>query len=226
MTGLLRRATFLAIGAVLVAGAAVASVPNSTNSIQPGNPGGGPQVIKIVGHGSPPDPAGNVTYTIKDGQAIPQPVQGSVVILNFAGCGEVRLCSTDQAVGNTTNCASKTVSGVTNASGVVVFAVAGSGSGAGALSSTRCVTVTADGVPMNSLGAATADYNGTGGVSPTDGGQFAADLFAFPGVYRARSDFNSDLAVTPTDGGVWAGILFGLGSLNSCGEPAGHVFCP
>jgi hypothetical protein len=212
MTGLVRRATLLGAVGLLAATAAMAGIPSATTSSQPT-----PTVIKIVGHGSPPDAAGNIQYTIRD--ASNNPVPGSTVILNFASCGDVRICSSDVAVGASVNCGANSVTGVTNASGVLVISVAGAGNGVGAPTTTKCVAVTADGVPLSNLGAATADYNGTSGVNSLDGGQFASDLFS--GSYRARSDYDGNGLVNSLDGGAWAAILFGLGSTLSCG-----TLCP
>jgi hypothetical protein len=212
MTGLVRRATLLTAVGLLAASAAMAAVPSAATSTQPS-----PLVIKIVGHGSPPDAAGNITYTIRDGAN--NPVQNSVVILSFAACGDVRICQSDFMADKTVNCAARSVTGTTNALGQITFAVTGSGSGAGAPTTTKCVAVTADGVPMSNLGAATADYNGVSGVNGIDGGFFSGDLFS--GSYRARSDYNGDNVVNGIDGGIWSGILFGGGSTLSCG-----TFCP
>lgn len=211
MTGLVRRATLITAAGLLAATAAMAGVPSATTSSQPSG-----LVIKVVGHGSPPDPAGAITYTIRD--ASNNPVPGSVVICNFAACGDVRICSSDVGTGMTVNCGSKTVSGVTNASGQVTVVVAGASSG-GPPTFTKCVSVTADGVPLSNLNGATADYDGIGGVGGIDLGAFSADLFA--GTNRRRSDFDGNNLVNGIDLGAWSAILFGGGSGISCG-----TLCP
>lgn len=214
MTGLVRRATLFSAVGLLAASAAMAGVPSASTSTQPAT-----KALRIVGHGSPPDAAGNYSYTIRD--AANNAVPGSTVIINFAGCGSVRICSSDFAVGAGVNCAAKTVSMVTNASGQVTFAVSGAGNGVGASNVFRCATVTADGVPFDNIGAGTVDNDGINGVTGIDGGAFASDLFAFPGTYRSRSDFDGDNDVDGIDGGVFALVLLGAGSPASCG-----TLCP
>jgi hypothetical protein len=212
MTGLVRRATLLCAVSVLAASAAMAGVPSATTSVQPTG-----LVIKIVGHGSPPDAAGNITYTVRD--ASNNAVPGSVVILNFAACSDVHVCSSDVGSGMTVNCGAHTVTGVTNASGQVTMVVAGTGVGTtGPYTLSKCVAVTADGVPFSNLNGATADMNGAGGVTSADISIGYGDVvFASTnGVHRLRSDFNGDGSVTSADLSVLYGIVVGGGSPLTC----------
>jgi len=208
---LVRRATLICAIGLLVAGAAMAGVPSAGTSTQPTG-----SVIKIVGHGSPPDPSGIITYTIRD--ASNNPVPGSVVILNFSACGDVRVCSSDVGTGMTINCGAHTVTGVTNASGQVSIVVAGASS-TGPPSLTKCVAVTADGVVLNNLNGATADYDGLNGVGLGDVAACYGDVIA--GTNRKRSDFNGDGTVGLTDVAALYGIVVGGGSPISCG-----TLCP
>ena len=222
MTGLVRRATLITAVGLLAASAAMAGVPSATTSTQPS-----PAVIKVVGHGSPPDPAGNIVYTIRD--ASNNLVPGSVVILNFSGCGDLRICSSDVGDGGpgspdlVINCGAKTVTGVTNTTGQITIAVAGTGTGVGApvFVPTKCVSVTADGVPMANLGAAVADLNGVNGVNSIDLGLFGADLGP-PSTNRARSDYDVNGVLNSIDLGLFGAVLGPpTGSTLSCG-----VACP
>jgi hypothetical protein len=199
-----------AIG-LLVAGAAMAGVPSAGTSTQPTN-----SVIKIVGHGSPPDPAGTITYTIRD--ASNNPVPGSVVICNFSACGDVRICSSDVGAGMTINCGAHTVTGVTNASGQVSIVVCGASS-AGAPSFGKCIAVTADGVVLNNLNGATADYDGINGCNLLDVSACYGDVQA--GTGRKRSDYNGDGTVNLLDVSAEYGIVAGGGSPLSC-----STLCP
>jgi hypothetical protein len=159
MTGLVRRATLITAAGLLAATAVMAGVPSATTSTQPG-------AIRLVAQaGGVADPVQAVTYTIKD--AATNPVPGSVVIMNFAGCTDSKISNAQFGAGMTTNCPGQSVTGVTNASGVIVFTVVGAGEGV--FMTSKCVTVTADGVPMNPLAGATADYNALGGVDGLDG---------------------------------------------------------
>jgi len=212
MTGLVRRATLITAAGLLAATAAMAGVPSATTSTQPGG-----LVIKVVGHGSPPDPAGNITYTIRD--ASNNPVPGSVVILNFAACGDVRVCSSDVGTGMTVNCGAKTVTGVTNGSGQVTMVVAGSGNGVGGATFGKCVAVTADGVPLSNLNGATADYDATSGCNLLDVSACYGDVVA--GTGRKRSDFDGNNTVNLLDVSAEYGIVVGGGSPFSC-----STLCP
>jgi len=208
---LVRRATLICAIGLLVAGAAMAGVPSAGTSTQP--PG---SVIKIVGHGSPPDPSGTITYTIRD--ASNNPVPGSVVICNFSACADVRICSSDVGAGMTINCGAHTVTGVTNSSGQVSITIAGASSN-GAPSFGKCIAVTADGVVLNNLNGATADYDGINGVSLADVGACYADVLA--GTNRKRSDFDGNGTVALADVGICYGIVVGGGSPLSC-----STLCP
>ncbi|HTO91529.1 MAG TPA: hypothetical protein VMJ70_10400, partial [Candidatus Sulfotelmatobacter sp.] len=65
MTGLVRKATFLVACGVLVASAAMASVPSPANSTVP-------TCINLVGtNGTSADPAGAFTVTVKDLANVP-----------------------------------------------------------------------------------------------------------------------------------------------------------
>ncbi len=206
MTGLVRRATLITAAGLLAATAAMAGVPSATTSSQPAG-----LVIKLVGHGSPPDPAGNINFTIRD--ASNNPVPGSVVILNFAACTDARLCSSDVGTGMTVNCGAKTVTGVTNATGQLTVVAAGTSSG-GAAVFAKCVAVTADGVPLSNLNAATADYDGVGGVSLLDVSACYGDVIA--GTNRTRSDYDGNGVVNLLDVSAIYGIKVGNGSPFSC----------
>jgi hypothetical protein len=203
---LVRRATLFCAVGLLVAGAAMAGVPSAGTSLQPT-----PSLIKLVGHTVSPDPKGNITYTIND--ASNNPVPGSVVILNFSACTDVRLCSSDQGAGISVNCAAKSITGVTNATGQITFSVVGT-SGTGAATFGSCVGVTADGVVLTNLKAATADYDGLSGVNPLDVSQCYADVLA--GTNRSRSDFDGNGLVNPLDVSALYGIVLGGGSASSC----------
>jgi hypothetical protein len=222
MTGLVRRATLLSAAGVLAASAAMAGVPSATTSVQPTG-----LVIKVVARSlSSPDPAGNITYTIRD--ASNNAVPGSVVILNFASCTDVRVCSAQVGSGMSVNCGAHTVTGVTNASGQVTMVVSGTSTTAGPFLATKCVSVTADGVPFSNLNAATPDYDGstaTGGTGNglgtdlIDVGICYGDKNNFPS--RLRSDMDGDGDVDLIDVGAVYGIKNGGGSPTTC-----SAFCP
>lgn len=210
MTGLVRRASLFCAVGLTAASAAMAGVPSATTSTQVG-------AVRLVGQsGGVADVTAAITYVIRD--AANNPVPGSTVILNFSGCTDSRLSNTVFGAGIVTNCAAKTVTGVTNAAGQVVITVAGAG-GLGAVMGTKCVAVTADGVPFSNIAGATADYNALGGVDALDISTCGGDVFSIP--YQQRSDFSGDGSNDALDISVLGSIVFSPGSDFSV-----PTFCP
>jgi hypothetical protein len=211
MTGLVRKATLLAACGCLVAGAAMAGIPDPALSTLG-------TVINLGGNtGGTVDVLAQKTVTIRD--AFNNPIQNSTVVITFTNCTnqDIRLCNNQPNHPGLFNCVAKTVTAVTNASGVATFRVAGGannpgGNPPGALAG--CATVQADGVPMGSLTVGAPDENNSGGVVVTDLSAFAGDRF---GAYRGRSDFNGDNAVNVLDLAIFSQFRFGGGSTASCG---------
>ena len=204
MTGLVRRATLLTAVGLIAAGAASAGVPNAGNTSRPG-------AVVLV----PKDPtaplaaaAGLATFTVRD--AANNPVPNSVVVVTMSGCtaSEIRLSSNQPHAGVFVNCAAKSVSAVTNGSGVATFRLLGRiaahpGFASGAAA--QCGSVTADGVPLGTIGVAVADQNGAGGCNSADGSLFLADRDNAAGQNRSRSDYNGagSPAVNAADGSLF-----------------------
>jgi hypothetical protein len=120
MSNLIRKATLLAVGALLLAGAAYAGAPSSAQSTKPVG-------IQLVGtngafSANSADPRGNATYVIKD--AVPNVVPNAQVTINFSGCPQIRLCG-NQSAGLTVNCTAKTVTGTTDGTGTIIFSIVG-----------------------------------------------------------------------------------------------------
>jgi hypothetical protein len=189
---LVRRATLLTVVGLLAASAAMAGVPSAGTSTQPVG-------MKLVELSSGvPNPTGNISYTIRDASS--NPVPGSVVILNFANCHDTHICSA-QGAGVTLNCAAKSVTAVTNATGQVTIVVAGNAFNGG-VTLGRCVSVTADGVPLSNLSAATPDLDQPSlppnGMSLADVAACYGDFISF-GQQRLRSDLNGSGAVDLAD---------------------------
>ena len=213
MTGLVRKATLITAVGLLAGTAAMAGVPSATTSTQPTG-------IALVGQtaGTPDGTSfGAAAYTIRDASS--NPVPGSTVIMNFAACTDVKLCSITQPVSMSVNCAAKTVTGVTDAAGLVTFRVVGGGNLAGVHTTAPCVSVTADGVPLNTVRAATFDMNGSSGVTLGDI-TLAKNDFTFNPTFT-RSDFNKNGAVTLADITVIKVVFSAGGSAASCG-----TYCP
>jgi hypothetical protein len=234
MNHLIRKATLLAIGALLVAGAANAGAPSSANSVKPV----GLQLVETNGTGGPGpdavDPLGNITFVIRD--AVPNPIPNAQVKISFAGCPHIQLSSDLKRTDATIDCSAKTVTTTTNASGVAVFAIVGKYSGLGATfpdpdpvpglyPGCATVTVTVPGFPpaiYPNLIASVYDLNGGSGV---DGGDLSLALGdRFGGNYAEKSDFDvtgTPGAVTGGDLSVALGARFGGGS-----TVTGANFCP
>lgn len=170
------------------------------------------KVIDVVPEASPSRNVGaaQVSYIVRD--AANTPLAGVAVVLDFAGCPNIRLCTTSVPPGLTVNCegATRTVTGTTDAQGKVTFAVPGySNPHPGVLG--RCVAVTAGNVPLDNLRACAPDYDGLNGVNGLDLSYLAGDLFGgslVPPIYFGRSDYNSDGVVNGIDLGLWAVIFF------------------
>jgi hypothetical protein len=211
MTGLVRRATLITAAGLLAATAVMAGVPSATTSTQPL---GISLVGKTVGVPGTADPTafGAANYTIRD--ASNNPVPGSVVIMNFSACTDVRLCSAAQPGTMTVNCGSKTVSGVTDAAGLVSFRIVGGGLTSGAAVLVPCISVTADGVPLNTIRSSTFDENGAGGLTLADVTLAKNDVGLNNG--RTRTDFNKSGTLTLADVTLIKNVLGAAGSPASC----------
>ena len=217
MIRLVNRATLLSALCLMAASAVLAGVPNSNNSTKP-------TCVILVSQESPggagalPIPGlGNVavhTYTIRDGAN--NAVNNSVVTINMSVCvpgggTEIKLSDPQTFAGVSRNCAAKTVSVTTNASGVAVFRLLGrvlTNPGPGSGVASQCAVVTADGVPFGTVNVATGDLNGGGGINPADGALFLADRDTPPANTRnlARSDYNGSGLVNPADGGIYIAL--------------------
>lgn len=211
MSNLIRKATLLAVGALLIAGAANAGAPSSAQSTKPVG-------IQLVGTNGAfgaagPDPKGNATYVIKD--AVPNVVPNAQVIINFSACPHVRLCS-NQRADLTVDCVAKTVSGTTDGTGTIVFSIVGTvdqpgyaananfpepdpappGPGNQNYFGCATVTVTSPGFPpaiYPNLITATYDHEVINpGIGAGDLAFIVADNVS--GNYRERSDYDVSVA--------------------------------
>lgn len=202
MTGLIRKAVFLALGSVLVASAAMAGVPGWGGSDQPsfikvgGTVGGVTDPFTSTKPGNPPVPDG-LFYRIVDANLTP--VIATQVQINFSGCPDIGIC-TNQNAGFTA--VGKVVTGTTDGLGRIVFRIRGGSNAAvvGAFHSAACATVSlvanpsaVGGLPLQ-VAAFDLNVNGagnTGGVGADDLAILGFDLnLCAAGTYRARSDFN------------------------------------
>jgi hypothetical protein len=176
MHDLVRKAALVMAASLMIAGAAMAGVPSSNNSTLPG-------FINLVGHNNnAPDPAGTVSYTIRDAGNIP--VANTPVVLDFTLCTDI-VCPAQ-------------VSGTTDQDGMLTLNMVGSSNGLGPPRAVRrCIMVTAGGQPMNSINAAAFDRDGVNGIGAADVSLVVFDFVNFPAA--GRSDFNDDGGVGAAD---------------------------
>lgn len=228
MTGLVRKATLLSVCALLGAGAALADPPDAPNYSEGG-------IIRLVGRnsaGTVVDPAGDYTVVIRDNAN--NPIVNSSVVLDFSVCGsfDIRLADSQIYPGVTLDCPTKSVRGLTDLTGTVIFRVMGGaqndGGAVGNLS--PCARVFADGIllkdPVTTGGTgnvkvAAYDENGTGGLTPLDLSAWTGDFFCPCASYFVRSDFDGNGALSPIDLSNQTAVFFASGSFTGA---AGY--CP
>jgi len=183
-----------------------------------------PKVIRLVGASSGvlSTSVGDFTVTVNDNAN--NPIQGSSVILDFTNCGtsDVRFASGQLEAGLTTDCPTKSVRGLTNASGQITFKIMGNSqnpTGGAAGLAVPCLRIFADGVLLDphhvgtfagvkAVIVAPYDETGSAGFTALDLSAFIGDLFHVPATYYARSDFDGNGAVTALDLSNQVGALF------------------
>ena len=237
MTGLVRKATLLCVGGALLAGAAMAGVPNSTNSTISGASmalGTGCITISDV-----PSMASCVPLVIRD--ANNNPVAGASVVLDFSTCpsGDVKICSTQSPQGTTIGslgtqsataiCGpSYTVTVAADALGqVCVIPNGGTNLAFGhspAASRPTCCRIYADSQLLTTTVVTVSSYdlNSTGTVTSGDLSVWLLTYFG-GGTYRSKGDYNCTGTVNSGDLAQW---LAGFGAASG-GAPVGCTsFCP
>jgi hypothetical protein len=214
MTGLVRKATLLAVCGLLSAGAAIAHVPDPVNSECPAT------CIYVVGHnGVVGDPVGNFCVTVRDFNNVP--IENSSVVIDFSHC-DLQLCIDQKDPDALVDCVSQTVRKLTNVNGQACFRVLGKSRpalGCGG-QPPGCVQILADGVFLCALNAPTFDL-----VNAADGsGLGAADLSAFLsaffcGTNPVRADYICDGTVGAGDLSKWLSVFFAANSAQNCPPP-------
>lgn len=223
MTGLVRKATLLLSACGLLAASAVfADVPDPGNSSF--------NILNLVGHdGVSPDPFSPFTVNVKD--IAGNPIQGSVVVVDFSLCSDISFCE-DQLGNSTADCATRTVRKSTDVNGDATFNIIGGVRTTEYLafpagSPCNCVKVYADGVliveavdePVN---AGAFDLDNTDGAGGADLTLWIDD---FGGTLNPpRSDYDHDPADNCTTGGgvggadltIWIDWFGATGSPFSC----------
>jgi hypothetical protein len=202
---MIRKAMLLSVCGLLLAGAAMASVPSKDTSTIPAG-------IKLVGTtAGVADVAGLFTVTVRDilGSVIPN----SAVVIDVSACTpDIKIQSTQPYAGLTVDCATKTVRALTNASGVASFEIVGR-STSGTAATFLLGKIYADGVLLGSRTVAAFDLDGAGGVGANDLSVWLGDYSAAAAAGRSDYDFNASLGAN--DLSVWLGAYAPGGSATS-----------
>lgn len=232
MTGLVRKATILCIGGLLIAGAAMAGIPSAANSTIP----------TCITLADVPSFASCNAMVIRD--ANNNPVAGSSVTVDFSTCvvGDVKICDSqhDQATvlagagtqPATAVCGSKTVTMSADALGQLCILLNGGtnlafGHAPAAGNRPVCASIYADSKLMGTVVVTVAsfDLNASASVTSGDLSQWLLNYFgpAGGGTYRSKGDYNCTGSITSGDLSQW---LLGFGAAAG-GAPVGCVtFCP
>jgi hypothetical protein len=230
MTGLVRKATLLCVGGLLLAGAAMAGIPSAANSTIP-------TCILLADAQS----NSNCNFmVIRD--ANNNPVAGSSVTLDFSACitGDVKLCDTQFSQATTVGgastqpaavvCGSKTITVSADALGQLCVALNGgtnlaNGHGPAPGNRPTCCTIYADSKIMGTVvvTVATFDFNTNAAINSADLSTWLSYAGGAFGAYRSKADYTCDGAVNSGDLSKWL-VCAGLGL------PAASIgcasFCP
>ena len=146
------------------------------------------------------DVAGEFSATVRDCSNLP--IAGATVTVEYGGCGpDLTLSAIQTFPGISFDCATKTVSVITNQLGVAIFRVLGGarndvGNVPGNL--TSCAVIRVDGVFLATSPVAALDQAGhLDGVKPNDLSVVITDINM--GNTARRDDINLDGAITPVD---------------------------
>lgn len=224
-TRLIRVVSPAILGAALCAGTAFAQVPQPNNSQIP-------EYIYLVGRingGANPDPFGLATIVVRD--ATNAPVAGIRVTLDFSGCCDLVLCSSQTGI----DCAGKSISGTTNASGQYTFTAIGAARDPGNLEppaqypgceSNGIVVRVGEGVNEVIIGQTTGvclDQNGGAGQSNGTTGSDVSNVKNLFGAvslgapYRGRGDLDRNGQISGADVSAMINHFGRLGFIGSVG---------
>jgi hypothetical protein len=217
MTGLVRKATLLAVcGLLVMAATALAGIPDPAHCTKPA-------FVKVVGYsGAVPDARGTFTITVRDIGNFP--VVNSLVTLDFTSCTDMRLCKDFR---DSVDCPSMSVYKHTDASGNATFTIVGGGRnpGASAGPGLNCITIKADYITIGQATAVDFDENGDIGGNGVTAADFVSLLKDWgAGVYYGRSDFDGSgpPLLTAADFIPWLKCWGDGSSVNGCTK----AYCP
>jgi hypothetical protein len=177
--------------AIIIAGRAQASLPPIGNAIIPA-------CITLVGSaGAVPATAfGDFQVVLRD--LANNPVPNAAITIDLSGCRDLHLCADQLDPAATVDCAHKTVTKRTDASGTVHFTILGGSNGAGnAVTLLNGGKIFGDGLFLGSPTVSAFDLDGSNGVAVNDLSVWLSDFGSF--VNRGRSDFDCTGAIGIND---------------------------
>lgn len=202
---------------VLSALARPADLPNPVNATIPSH-------IVVVGcSGGVADPAGEFAVVNRD--LANNPIPNSNITCDFSSCFDLRIAATQPFPGLRVDCATRTVSALTDASGTARFRIVGGANNPGGTPGAgfNAMKIYGDGVLFGSVNAAAADQNSFNGVDANDLAAFVTD--ALNGLAVGRSDYDGSGTVGPNDLAVWIKFFMGAGSVQGAASLPGGT-CP
>jgi hypothetical protein len=199
--------------------AARAGVPSPENCTWPTH-------VVLVGHG----PAGVAGADSTFGQLVMvvrdvgrNPVPNAHVVLEFTDYAEFRIASDQLDPRLAVDCASRSITTLTDGYGVARITVIGGGrSPAGPARENQAASIRIADMPYygsRPLPCSALDMNGVSGVDGADLSRWGADLFT--GLDPTRADFDADGRVTGLDLSLWSIAFFSGGSAYSASD-----YCP
>ena len=186
MTGMVRKALTIAAGFAVVASVASAGVPDPRFSTVDAVVVGTNSGVLTQQPGDPTNPGFDVV--VRDVNNAP--LSGRTVTLNYSASG-MKVYSTQDA-GTTVNCGAKSISRVTNGSGVATF-----GARTGKFNNANTVEVSADGVVLANVKGRSTDIDGL-----PEGKTGLNDLSLFSVSYLGAGATETDYDVTGTGNGL------------------------
>ena len=209
---LLLSALLALCAAPLLAAAANAQCNNSTKSSN---------CIRLVGAaGGVADPAGLFTVTVRD--CVPQGIPGVTVTFDFSACSDTHVGAQagQPYAGLTVDPGTRTVSAITDGSGVARFDIVGAVNPAtrGTVAPTNCAKIYADGVLLSNVTVNAFDQDGISGTELADLALWATDFYS--ALNQRRSDYDCNNSVALPDLSIWAVEYFSQASLSSAGAYA------
>ena len=208
MTGLVRKATLIVAGGLLIAGAAAAGVPSPANSTLPAG-------IAVVGSslGVSDSVAGKFSVVVRD--LANNPLNGSSVVIDFSADADIKICNPQLNPSYTLNCPARTVRKFTDASGTAGFTIVGGGTGlAPSVIAGSGSKIYADGVLLGNRTVAAYDIDGIGGVGTGDLSAWLTDFGS--GFAYGRSDYDFSGGIGTGDLSLWLTVFGAAASSASC----------